>query len=83
MTKPVTAPAVLAPGEVVQPTSVTALHSRERREVALLFGCATREPLTVVLPQMAAAEMIGMLTAELEKLDPLPDQPFGKVRHNN
>jgi hypothetical protein len=68
---------------VVQPTSVTTLHSAERREVALHFQCSTRPPLTLVLPQMAAAELVRMLGAELDRLGPLPGEGLAAPGRNN
>ena len=73
----------LAPGEIVQPTSLTTLHSQERREVAIRFECSSRGPLTVVLPQMATSELIRMLGAELDKLGPLPGEGSGSARRDN
>ncbi len=72
----------LDPGEVVQPTQVTTLHSADRREVAMRFLCQQRGPLTIILPQMAAAELVKMLDAELNKLGPLPGEALTSARRN-
>ncbi|GAC1347794.1 MAG: hypothetical protein NVSMB18_33960 [Acetobacteraceae bacterium] len=73
----------LTPGEIVQPTGVTILHSTERREVAVRFVCPNRGPLTVILPQMAAEELVRMLGAELNKLTPIAGETLVGARRDN
>lgn len=70
-------------GEIIQPTGLTALHSLERREIAIRLVSAHRGPLTVLIPQLAVTELIRMLGAELDKLGPLPGETIGPPRQQN